>query len=61
MSAKDRQRQVDLYGMDLVWLIAKQYYTTDMPRPSELENEHRKDRQTAKEIKEHLLQRLGGE
>jgi len=59
MSAKYRQRQIDLYGMDLVWLIAKQYYKMEMPRPSEVENEHRKEKQTAKEIKEHLLQRLG--
>ena len=60
MSAKDQEKQLQLYGMDLLWLIAKRNYD-GLKQPSEIFKETHTAKQTAKQIKEHILERLGGE
>ena len=59
MQAKSREKQVQLYGLDLVWLLAKRYYE-NLPRPSEIANETRQKGPTAEEIKQRILDKLGG-
>ena len=59
MNAKGRERQVQLYGLDLLWLLAKRYYD-NLPQPSELANNDRRPEQTAAEVKNQILERLGG-
>ena len=60
MGAKAEQRRTELYAMDLVWLIAKRNYD-NLPQPSEIDNEHRKnDTRSADKIKKDLLKKLGG-
>jgi hypothetical protein len=60
MSAKSREKQIQIYGMDLLWLIAKRYYD-GLTQPSDLYKEQKEQKQTAKQIKEYILARLGGE
>lgn len=60
IGAKAEQRRTELYAMDLVWLMAKMHYN-NLPQPSEVENENRKDdRRSAEQIKKDLLKKLGG-
>jgi hypothetical protein len=60
MNAKNRERQVQLYGLDLLWLLAKRYYD-NLPQPSEMaRSEARQAGPTAEEIKSEILERLGG-
>lgn len=60
MNAKSRERQIQLYGLDLLWLLAKRYYD-NLPRPSEIAGEENKNAgPTAAEIKENIVRKLGG-
>ena len=60
IGAKAEQRRTEVYAMDLVWLIAKRYYT-GLPQPSEVDDGNRKeDRRSAEQIKKDLLKKLGG-
>ena len=60
MSAKDQEKQLQLYGMDLLWLIANHYYD-GLVRPSKMFEEKHEPLQTAQQIKDHILKMLGGE
>ena len=47
--------------MDLLWLAVKKRYPS-LPQPSKLADDRKmKDTRTAKQIKEDLLRKLGGE
>ena len=60
MMAKVEKRRLELYQMDLIWLLAKKYYN-GLPQPSEIEYEkHTKDTRSAKQIQQDILKRLGG-
>lgn len=60
LSAKAEKRRVEMYQMDLVWLIAKRWYP-NIPQPSSVENEkHIRDRRSAEQIKADIQKRLGG-
>ena len=62
LAAKNEERQIDLYGMDLLWSIARRNYQSDIPMPSEIWNEkHKTDRRSGKQIVDDLLKKLGGE
>ena len=60
MNAKGWDKQLMLYGMDLLCLIAKHYYD-GLQMPSEIYKEKQTSKQTAKEIKDQILEKLGGE
>lgn len=60
LTAKSEQKELELYQMDLLWLLAKRRYG-NLPQPSKLADDRRtKDTRTAKQIKEDLLRKLGG-
>ena len=58
--AKREKRQLELYAMDLLWSIAKQYYD-GLPMPSEIWAGKRKDDRSGKQILNDLMKGLGGE
>ena len=59
--AKQEEKRVDLYAMDLLWGIAKQYYN-GLPMPSEIWAEKDKiDRRSGQQILNDLMEKLGGE
>ena len=59
--AKEEEKNVDLYAMDLVWSIAKRYYN-GLPMPSEIwSNRNKIDRRSAKQIVSDTIKGLGGE
>lgn len=61
LSAKAEKRRLEVYKMDLLWLIAKKHYN-GLPRPSDIENEKRmKDTRSAEQIKRDIVKRLGGD
>lgn len=61
LAAKEEQRQIELYGMDIVWKIACHYYN-GLPQPSEVAyKRHKVDRRTGKQIVDDLLKSMGGE
>ena len=60
LSAKSKRTQLELYAMDLLWLVARVHYENLPQQPSEYYNE-KKDKRTAKQIKDSLIERLGGE
>ena len=60
LSAKAEKRRLEVYQMDLLWLIAKRWYP-NIPQPSDIENERTvRDRRTASQIKNDIYKRLGG-
>ena len=60
LSAKAEKRRVEMYQMDLLWLIAKRWYP-NIPQPSDIENErHVRDNRSAEQIKADIQKRLGG-
>ena len=61
MSAKAEKRRLDMYQMDLLWLLAKRHYD-NLPKPSDIEYESVvRDMRTAKQIQEDIIKKLGGE
>ena len=62
LAAQNEVRQVEMYTADLVWAIAKQNYSSDIPMPSEVWNNRNKiDRRSGKQIITDLISKLGGE
>lgn len=62
LSAKREVRQVELYGMDLLWKLVKAKYDGDIPMPSEVwDNRNKIDRRSAKQIIQDTINKLGGE
>ena len=60
MQAKSREKQVQLYGLDLLWLLAKRHYEK-LPQPSEMMyGDTRPKGPSAEDIKKSILERLGG-
>lgn len=60
MNAKGRERQIQLYGLDLLWLLTKRYYD-DLPQPSEIANsDNRQPGRSAQSIKDEIIEKLGG-
>lgn len=60
MKAKGREKQIQLYGLDLLWLLAKRYYD-NLPQPSELANsDNLQPGQSAQSIKNEIIEKLGG-
>ena len=61
LAARNEEKQIQLYGMDLVWLIAKHYYD-GLEQPSEIYfKRKKKDRRSGKQIINDLMKKLGGE
>ena len=62
MSAKLEEKQVDIYAMDLLWLIAKRNYD-GLKQPSDLyfNRDKKTDKRTKQQIIDDLLKGLGGE
>lgn len=61
MSAKSEQKRLELYQMDLLWLIAKRWYP-NLAQPSDVADDRKmKDTRTAKQIQDDILRQLGGE
>jgi hypothetical protein len=59
--AKEEKKQLEMYGMDLVWLLAKRYYG-NLPMPSEIgSKKYKVDKRTAKEIIRDTIKGIGGE
>lgn len=59
LNAKIENRRLELYQMDLLWLIAKRYYN-ELPQPSEVANGAKKrDNRSAKQITSDILKKLG--
>lgn len=58
LAARAEKQQIETYGMDLVWLIAKRWYP-DIPQPSEIAVKRRKtDRRNARQITDDVLKKL---
>lgn len=58
--AKSEQERLDIYGLDLLWLLAKRHYQ-NLPQPSDVaESKRMTDTRTAKQIQQDLAERLGG-
>lgn len=47
-----------MYGMDLLWLIAKKSYN-GLPQPSEIASGKKRDTRSAEQIKNDILKKLG--
>lgn len=61
LSAKAEKRRLDMYQMDLLWLLVKRHYD-NLPKPSDIEYESVvRDMRTAKQIQEDIIKKLGGE
>lgn len=59
--AKSEQERLELYNMDLLWLLAKRYYQ-NLPQPSDVAESRRvSDIRTAKQIQQEIVRQLGGE
>lgn len=59
--AKNEEKRVELYAMDLLWGIAKTHYD-GLPMPSEIWlNKDKIDRRSGKQIIDDLIKELGGE
>ena len=63
LRAKTERRKLDLYAMDLVWLLTKaemvRYGTFEFPMPTDMEwGELRKDTRSAEQIKRDLIKKL---
>ena len=57
--AKEEQKQLKLYAMDLLWLDAKRHYD-GLPKPSEIGNkQYTKDTRTAEEIIDETINGIG--
>ena len=50
-----------LYVADMIWGIARTHYNSDFPMPSEIWHNKRKDRRSATQILDDLINGLGGE
>lgn len=64
LRARDKERAVNLYAMDLVWMLVKSKYETEIKMPTEKYIEYGKKKpkeKTAQEIYEDVLKGLGGE
>lgn len=60
LAAKDEERQIELYGMDLIWLLAKRYYPS-IQQPSDVsENRKAADTRSARQIIKDTMKKLGG-
>lgn len=59
--AEAEQEALRLYGMDLLWMLVKAKYQGDFPQPSKLVKHETKPKgpQTAEEIKQYLIDKLG--
>ena len=55
--AKHEQEQLELYQMDLIWLLTKRYYD-NLPRPSDFVRQDRQDKRTAEQIKADMVKKL---
>ena len=61
LNAKLERANIELYAMDLIYLIAKRNYN-GLRQPSDLYFQRKKvDRRTGKQIIEDLMKNLGGE
>lgn len=59
--AKSEEKEFEIYQADLLWLIAKRYYS-DLPQPSEVyHKKYKRDTRTAEQILEDTIKSLGGE
>ena len=60
LTAVMERRKTDLYGMDLIWAIAKTLQKVELPPPTMFELDHRpKDTRSAEQIKRDLLKKAG--
>lgn len=59
LSAKAEKRRLEVYQMDLLWLIAKRWYP-NLQQPSDIENQKPRDTRSASQIKSDIYKRLGG-
>lgn len=59
--AEAEQEALRLYGMDLLWMLVKAKYQGDFPQPSKLVKHETKPKgpQTAEEIKQYIIDKLG--
>lgn len=61
LAAKHERAQIELYGMDLLWLMAKRYYT-GLQQPSDLYYKRKKvDKRSKEQIIRDMIKGLGGE
>ena len=58
MDVKAEDRRLELYNMDLLWLLAKRHYD-NLPQPSVVARGEKKDTRTAKQIEIDTLKKLG--
>lgn len=58
--AKDEIRQLELYAMDMLWVIARKQLATDILMPSEIWADKKKDMRSGKQIMEDLYKKLVG-
>lgn len=58
LEVKAENRRLELYQMDLLWLLAKRHYD-NLPQPSDVAKGEHKDRRTARQIEIDTLKKLG--
>ena len=58
LEVKAENRRLELYQMDLLWLLAKRHYE-NLPQPSDIATADRKDKRTARQIEIDTLKKLG--
>ena len=59
LSAKIKEKQLQVYSMDLLWAVASRYYDS-LKKPSDIYYGI-KDRRSAKQIMNDIVRKLGGE
>ena len=60
MTAKDDEKQIELYCYDLVWKLVQLKLASEIPSPSEIWNsEQKKDTRTAKQVMMDVVNGLG--
>lgn len=61
LAAKHERKQVELYGLDLVWLLAKRYYS-GLQQPTDIYYKRKtEDKRTAEQIVDDVINSCGGE